>query len=135
MPWTTSRFPGLEGPLHEMIEQHRELNDEPLLLAMIYDPGRESPDIFLFELLEHFGQDLIEPDRTLFEATYGTGLGLPLEPSQKLHLVLTHPEELRVALEQDWDTASEVRSAVGRGDYEILFMDEKGERALELLHD
>lgn len=131
MDWTIARFPRLENPLRRLAEQHRELEDEPLHLALAFDPGRDPDDVFLFELLGHFGGDEINPERELFEVTFDTSRSLPLESGQKLHLILTHPGEFRFALASHWKSADEIRDAVRRGDFEILFADEVGREALE----
>ena len=135
MPGTTQRSPRIEGQIRALIGQHREIRDEPLHLAMIYEPGRDSSDLFLFELLGNFGGNEINADPRLFEVTFGPALGLELETGQSLHLVLTNPQEFRVALGQHWPAAEEIRDAVGRGDYEIVYSDEIGQQALGLLHE
>jgi hypothetical protein len=135
MPWATQRSPRIEGQIRDLVEQHREIRDEPLHLAMLYEPGRESPDLFLFEVLGNFGGNEISPEPQLFEVAFGPPLGLDLEPDRSLHLVLTNPEELRVALGQRWPSAEEIRDAVRRGDYEILHADEIGQQALGLLNE
>src|SRR5947207_1117771 len=135
MQWTTQRFPGLEAQIRDLVRQHLEISDEPLHLAMTYEPGRDSSDIFLFELAGNFGGNDISPSTQLFEVGFGSSLGLSLEPGQSLLLVLTNPEEFRVALEQHWPTAEEIRDAVRRGDFEVLHSDETGQQALSLLHE
>jgi hypothetical protein len=135
MKWLSQRFPHLRRQLLELAKQHLKLRDEPLHLALAYDPGRDSQDIFLFELLDNFGGNEINPDAELFEATFGSSNGFSLEPGQKLHLILTNPAEFRTALDRRWPTAEEVRDAVQRGDFEILHSDEIGREALELLNE
>ena len=116
MPGRTQRFPRVERQIRDLARQHRELRDEPLHLALTYEPGRDTPDIFLFELLGNFGGNDVNPDAKLFEVTIDSTPSLTMEPNQRLHLVLTNPEEFRVALEQRWPTAEEIRDAVRRGD-------------------
>jgi len=135
MNWLSQRFPHLGRQFRDLAEQHRKLRDEPLHLAIAYDPGRDFRDIFLFELLDNFGGNEINPDAQLFEATFGSSKSFSLEPGQRLHLILTNPEEFRTALDQHWPTAEEVRDAVRRGDFEILHSDEIGRDALELLNE
>lgn len=133
MPGTTQKSARVEEQIRALVEQHRGIREEPLHLAMIYEPRRETPDLFLFELLGHFGGDEINDDRQLFEVTFGPALGLDLEAGQSLHLILTHPEEFRRAIEQHWPSAEEIREAVRRGDFEIVYSDEVGQEALGLL--
>jgi hypothetical protein len=131
--WMTQRFPQVERQIRDLARQHRELRDEPLHLAMAYEPGRESRDIFLFELAGNFGGNEVSPDAQLFEVTFDSTPNLPMEPGQRLHLVLTNPKEFRAALDQHWQTAEEVRDAVRRRDFEVLHSDEIGQEALRLL--
>jgi hypothetical protein len=135
MKWLNPRFPHLRRQLLDLAKQHLKLRDEPLHLAIAYDPGRDSQDIFLFELLDNFGGNEIDPDAQLFEATFGSSNSFALEAGQRLHLILTNPQEFRTALNQHWPTAEEVRDAVRRGDFEILHSDEIGRDALDLLNE
>ena len=133
MSWTSEKFPRLVGPLADLVKQHRELAGEPLHLALSFDPGRDEGDIFLFELLGHFASGQINPDRELLEGSFESSRRLPMESGQSLHLILTHFEELRVALAEGWPSAEEIRTSVLRGDFEILFEDEIGRQAMDLL--
>ena len=49
--WSSERFPQFEQPIRTLTEQHRELKDEPLHLAIAYGPLRDQQDIFLFEVI------------------------------------------------------------------------------------
>jgi hypothetical protein len=55
MKWTIKRFPGLASQIRNLAQQHREFREEPLHLAIAYEPDRDPNDIFLFELLGNFG--------------------------------------------------------------------------------
>ena len=54
-------------------------------------------------------------------------------PNEQLHLILTNPRELEIALREDWSLASEVVNACRAGDYKVLYKDEVGERVLDQL--
>lgn len=133
--WTTDRFPQFEAEVRRLTQEHRELEDEPLHLAISYDPGRDSQDIFLFEVIGDFARGEISPERDLFETTFHSTSEFPLAAGEKLHLVLTSPEEFSVALAEDWPLATEIKNAVRRGDFQDLFHDEQGGRMLELIRD
>jgi hypothetical protein len=135
MHFTHERFPTLEGPLRELATQHREISDGPLHLALAFDPGRVGPNVFLFEVLGGFGRDEVSPDRELFEVSFGATDTLPLAKGQRLHLILTSPTELRAALFQEWPSVEEVRDAIHRGDFEVLYQDELGDDLMRLLND
>ena len=68
--WTADRFPQFERAMRRLIEQHRELEDEPLRLAIAYLPANRDPrHIFLLEVIHAFGESL-NPERDLFEVTF-----------------------------------------------------------------
>ncbi len=127
--WTSERFPQFEQPIRALTEKHRQLEDEPLHLAISYGPHRDQQDIFLFEVIG--GEESINPDRDLFEATFESVPGLQTGFGQRLHLVLTTPPELKQALEERWPLAKEVVSAIRSGDYEILHKDKVGDGMLK----
>jgi hypothetical protein len=135
MKWTIKRFPGVERQIRELTEQHREFRDEPLHLALAYQPGRESQDIFILEIIGNFGGNEVAFDAQLFEVTFESTPSFTMEPGQKLHLVLSNPKEFRAALDQRWPTAEEILEAVRRGYFEVLHSDEIGQKALELMNE
>jgi hypothetical protein len=132
-PWTAERFPRFEVAIRRLTEQHRELVDEPLHLAVSYLPAtRDQQHIYLFEVIGDPGES-INPERDLFEAVFATSPGFPMGPNEQLHLILTNTRELEIALREGWSLAAEVVNAIRDGDYEILYKDEVGERVLNKL--
>ncbi len=131
--WTRERYPAYREYLTQLMEQHRELKDEPLHLAIAFQPPRETQDIFLFEVVGNFAGGDINPGRELFEVTFAPSPGYDIPEGRNLHLVLTSPEELRVALQHHWSSAQEVSDAVRRGDAEVLHADDIGQELLERL--
>src|SRR5438132_10790984 len=99
--WTSERFPHFESAIRRLTEQHRELEDEPLHLALAYLPrrnGREvAQGIFLLEVIGGAANRLGQSG-DLFEATFDAAPGLPTGFDQTLHLILTTPRELEEAL-------------------------------------
>ena len=133
-PWTKERFPQFSDRLERLTKEHRELEDEPLHLAISYDPGRDPQDIFLFEVVGNFANNEISPERDLFEVTFGSSQTFPLEQEQWLHLVLTSPKELDVALDEGWQRASELREALRQeGRAKVLYQDETGKQLMEMI--
>jgi hypothetical protein len=130
--WTTERFPQFSEPIQRLAEQHRELKDEPLHLAVSYGPAREQQDIFLFEVIG--GTESINPEGDLFETTFLPASGFPMGPEQKLHLILTNPQELHEAIDKGWPLAKEIIQAVRSPvDHKVLFADRTGKDILEHL--
>ena len=133
--WTSERFPRFEREISRLTEQHRELQDEPLHLAVAYLPAtRDQQDIFLFEVV---GGPIatISPERNLFEATFSSTPGFRMDQDERLHLVLTNPDELRLALEQSWPLAQEVVNAIKANDYHTMYADGVGRVILSQLEE
>ena len=131
--WKEDRLPRYREAIHRLTEQHLELVDEPLRLAIFYHPGARDPrDVFLFEVVDGLGES-VNPDRDLFEVTFASSSGFPMGPNEQLHLILTNVQELEVALREDWPLASELVNAIREGDAEVSFKDDVGERILALL--
>ena len=132
-PWTSARFPQFEQPIRVLTEKHRQLEDEPLHLAVSYGPLRDPQDIFLFEVIG--GQESISPERDLFEATFASVPGLSTGLPERLHLVLTNPSELKQALDEGWPLADEIADAFRSGNYKVLHKDNVGDRMLRRIRD
>ncbi len=131
--WTSDRFPQFEEAIRRLTEQHRELEDEPLHLAITYLPAkRDQQHIYLLEVIGAFGES-INPERDLFEVAFMTTAGFPMGPNEELHLILTNPYELDVALKQGWPLADEVVNAIHDGDFKVLHQDPIGEQTLTRL--
>lgn len=132
--WTTERFPQYERSLRKLIDQHREIEDEPLHLAISYQPPRDPHDVFLFEVIGD-SIDGIRTDRDLFEVTFEPTAQLPLASGERMHLVLTNPREFRQALDENWPLANELRDAIRSHDYKVLHSDTNGEAILNLMRE
>lgn len=130
---TVSQYPEFCEQLEALVEQHLELDDEPLLLAIYYKPDRDEGDVFLFEVIEDFGNGAIGPDDELFEVTIASTSGFLMAPEQWLHLVLTNPHEFEVAVRQEWEHVEELRRAVNAGNYKLLHRNAEGEQLGELI--
>lgn len=128
--FTPDGTPELFDRLHGWVEAHRGLEDETLRLALAFDPGRDSQDVFLFEVSDNFGSNSVSEDRAMLEASYLRPQDFPLRPGQNIRLILTNPPELRAALAEGWPAATEIRQAIRRGDFEILYQDSIGEGIL-----
>ncbi len=130
--WISERLPQFESAIRQLTEQHRQLKDEPLHLALSYAPQREQEDIFLLEIIGANGDRLAE-ERELFETVFTSRSGFPMKESQRLHLLLATPAEWETALREGWPSVEEIRGAIAEGDYKILYADEVGQRLLNSL--
>ena len=115
--------PPVNGHTEQLVEEHRQLRDEPLLLAISYQPQRDPDDLFLFEIVDGFGAGRIGEDRKFFEVTFASSPSFPMKPRQRLHLILTNPEEFQVADREDWPALEEIREAVRAKRASTVFAD------------
>jgi len=129
----TALDPGVRAQLENLVAQHRQLDDGPLLLALTYDPPRALGDLFLFEVVEGFGDGDVSPERNLFEVTFESTAGFPMSRGQRLHLVLTNPDEFRAAASEGWQAFQELRDAVAGDQADVLYSDATGRQLLELI--
>ena len=132
--WTTERFPQFEQAIRRLTKQHQELDDEPLHLAIAYQPAppREQQDAYLFEVASGWGDDS-NPDKELFETVFDPNSRLQTNFTLPLHLILTTPAEFKTAMEEHWPSAAEIVQAVCKGDYEVLHTDDSGKEILQRL--
>src|SRR5947209_10809937 len=101
-------YPEFEAQVRQLVEQHRKSKGERLRLAVYFSPPRRGKhDIFLFEVIDGFGGDTIDPENKLFEFGYGSTPGFPLPPGASLRMVLTNRTEFHHAVEHDWKAARE----------------------------
>lgn len=131
--WTSTTFPRFDAQVRDLTKQHRELEDEPLHLAICYSPKRDRQDIFLLEAIGGNCGDSISSDQELFETTFASSPSFPMAAGQQLHLILTNRPELEVALSEGWPSVLEVVDAIQSNDYQKLYSDETGDQILKHL--
>ncbi|MCK4659411.1 MAG: hypothetical protein KAV82_07805 [Phycisphaerae bacterium] len=128
-----SSYPKHRDQLWRLVQQHLELRDEPLLLAVYYAPERDLNDVFLFEVIENFGGNGTDVKHDLFEVTYGSVSAFTLEHDQRLHLVLTNLLEFRVAVQEGWAHIGELQKAFHGNQADILHQQADNDLLDELL--
>src|SRR4051812_14593972 len=95
--------------VRRLVMAHKRLKGAPLLLAVYYLSPRARGDISILEVIDSPGTNSIDPDKELFEVTYGSTPSFKMNPGQRLRLVLTNPRELRIAIHQNWPLVREIR--------------------------
>jgi hypothetical protein len=126
------RYPHYLRDVERLVDQHKKL-DEPLHLAIYYAPRRHPGDVFLFEIIDRFGDQRVDPDKKLFEFSYGSTPGFPLPNNRSLRLVLTNPREFGFAAKHNWKAIRELRESSRRNAVKVIFYDRLGRKLLELL--
>lgn len=129
-----TQFPGFATQIRGLVEEHLKLTDEPLLWAVYYKPNRDEQDIFLFEVIEDFGAGRIDPDREFFEVTYTSKSGFDMDADQRLHLVLTNPQEFTAAVRENWELLAELQQAINLGNYQTIYIDQGHKHLAEMVN-
>lgn len=129
--FTESRYPQYADQIRRLAEEHRSFQDEPLHLALTFDPGKDDGDIYLLEIISNFGEDEPDPKKELFEIAFSSSESLQLGANHKLHLLLTNPNEFRLACRENWDWIRALRRAIERDAYETLYADDTGKQLME----
>jgi hypothetical protein len=128
-----AKYPQYLAAVKRLVEQHRKIKDEPLHLAVYFAPKRNPRDVFLFEVIGGFGGEHIDPEKKIFEISFGSTAGFELPPSRHLRLVLTNPVEFAKAVQGKWKGVMELKEAKHRGTAQIVFRDAMGREFWELL--
>ena len=123
-----SAYPGYLREVENLVEQHLELEEEPLRLAIYYAPNRDKDDVFLFEVIDNFDGSSIETDGDLLEVLYGSTPGFELSNREaRLHIILTSPDELRKAGANRTNRFQELKQAIAQHHAEIIYSDQQGD--------
>ena len=125
----TVTFPDRKESVKALVEQHRKLHGNRLHLAVYLAPiKRPKRDIYLFEVIEGFGEGRIDPDNKLFTFAYGSTPGFPLSEGVRLWMILTNPAEFSKAVNENWPRMDEIRKARGAQKSVVLYADSTGKR-------
>jgi hypothetical protein len=128
-------YPDRLEDVERLIEQHRRLDRQQLLLAIYFDCQQDPGSVYLLEVISQFGYDEVSDDRELFEMSYGSTDGFPLPSGSRLDIILTNPVELRAAVEQGWTSLSPLLAAIEAGPehYRVVYHSDSGDELLGLL--
>ena len=130
MPYT-DRLEDVE----RLIEQHRQLEGQQLLLAIYFDCYQDPNSVYLLEVISQFGYDEVSDDKELFEMAYGSTDGFQLPPGGRLNIILTNAIELRTAVEQSWASVVPLLTAIEAGPeyYRVIYTFGVGDGLLAFL--
>ncbi len=134
MAVATATYPAFEGQVRELVDQHRKLKNGHLHLAVYFaPPRRHKRDIFVLEVIDGFGGDVVDPEDKLFEFGYGSTPGFPVPAGTSLRMILSNPKEFHHAVDRDWKAVKELRTACGAGQATVIFADASGKRLWTLI--
>jgi len=121
-----AKYPNYLNQVRDLVEQHRELVEEPLLLAIYYAPDRDPEDVFLFEILDNFRGGALDTSGDILEVLYGSTEHFEMDPrNAMLHILLLNPKEFIDAVSQDTRKIAELRAAFGNGKAQLVFESDK----------
>ncbi len=128
-------FPDRLEDVQRLIEQHRQIEHQPLLLAIYFARQDDPESVYLLEVISQFGYNEISDDREIFEISYGSTDGFRLPFNSRLDILLTNPVELRTALEQGWVGLRPLLAAIEAGPehYRVIYHTDDGSELLGLL--
>ncbi|MCX7044682.1 MAG: hypothetical protein NTX50_04235 [Candidatus Sumerlaeota bacterium] len=118
-------------PLKKLVQDHRKIKHEPLLLAVYFSPKPKVEDIYLFEVADRFRGNVVSNDRQMLEIGYASTPGFPMRADQRLHLILTNPEEMETALRENWKIIRQLRKSKQTNDFKVLHRSKRGASFLE----
>jgi len=104
--------------VEKLVASHRKLPDHRLQLAIWFDMDHRK-DIHLFEVLEDFPY-YDEPGK-LFTSRFDSGFDLLMPTGGKLELIMTSPEELRIALTKRYPQLTRLRKAFQRDSARVIY--------------
>jgi hypothetical protein len=134
MPVATATYPEFEAQVRDLVEQHRKLKNGHLHLAVYFAPPRRARrDICLFEVIDGFGGNAIDPEDKVFEFGYGSTPGFPLPAGLNLRMILTNPTEFHHAIDHEWKAVQELRAARDADEAIVIHADALGKRLWTML--
>ena len=128
-------FPDRLPDVERLVEQHRNLEHQTLLLAIYFDRPQKPESVYLLEVIAQLGYDEVSDDQELFEMCYGSTEGFPVPAGSGLSIILTNAVELRTALERKWGSLKPLQTAVEAGPehYRIIYSSGVGNDLVSLL--
>lgn len=112
-----------EASVRELVDEHLELKDAPLLLAVYYMPEDDTENIYLLEILDGFGGNEVSHDGELFDFSFGSSSGFPMREGQRLYLTLTNPLEWETAVGKGWPSAQRICNAIKQGHSTVIYQE------------
>ncbi len=129
-------FPDQIDLIRDLVHDHEQMDDEPLLVAVYFASGIAPHEECLFEIVRHFGLDEAGDDGHIFQVQFGPTPNFELPVDGRLRLFMTNPTEFRYAWERQWPEIVDLHRAVTAGDYRILYRrgtDPESDELLNLL--
>lgn len=128
-------YPNEFAQAQQLITQHRQLEQQPLLLAVYYAQGNDPDGVYLLEIISEFGYNEVSDDQDMFEMEYGSTAGFPLPTGSHLHILLTNPVEFSIALRQGWPALAPLKSAIEQGNYRVVYQEGEGMELMAALQE
>lgn len=108
-------YPDRLEDVERLIEQHKQIAHQTLLLAIYFDRPEDPDSVHLLEVISQLGYDKVSDDNELFEMSYGSTEGFRVPAGSQLNIFLTNAVELRVAAEKRWPSLEPILAAIEAG--------------------
>jgi hypothetical protein len=112
-------FPDYLEQVESLIEDHKKLNDQPLVFALYYDVPRQPNDVYVLEVLLQVGLPTEETE--FFDAEFSSSPGFQMDDDSTLHIVLTDTITFMRAIDWKWPQYNEIREAASNGKCKVIY--------------
>lgn len=116
-----------------VVNDHTQLEGEPLLLAIYYASALAPEDECLFEVISNFGYNEVSSDGHIFQVEFGPTPNFPIPEGRYLRLSLTNPVECETAIRRNWEEISDLQDAMRNGRGAIVYQDVRDARTAQIL--
>jgi hypothetical protein len=99
------------------------MREEPVLLAIYYAHPTDEKDVYLFEVIDGFGRNDVNPDREFLEISFDHTELVSTDPDRGLHLVLTNAVEFDRAMKESWPGVQVLKDAISRDRAMVMYPD------------
>lgn len=117
-----------ENLLTSLIEEHKEIENQPLHLAIAYRLGDSASELYLLEVSENFGGNRVSDEKLFLKAWVAQPPDFRFHEATEFYLVLTNLAEFSTAISETWSQISELKWSIEKGLAKKLFSDEQGEK-------
>ncbi len=104
-----------------ILNDHTELKDTPLILAIYFKSGQSPNEECVFEVLRHFGLDEVSEEKSVFQIQFGPTQNFRLPEGDRLHLFLSNPNEMMYAIEHGWPEINDLIEAIKADSCETIY--------------
>lgn len=108
--------------MHDLVlNDHTQLEDTPLSLAIYFRSRRVPDEECVFEVLHRFGFDEVSEEHSVFQVQFGPTHNFRLPDGDRLRLFLSNPTEILYAVENNWPELNDLCGAMQLDQYKVIY--------------